>query len=55
MICSKMQGLVIKKTLARDPRKIADLRRQMREHVQGCEFCMKQYNRVVKWQRKPKK
>lgn len=55
MICGKMQGLVIKKTLARDPRKIADLRRQMREHVQGCDFCMKQYKNGVKWKHKHKK
>jgi len=54
MICGKMQSLVIKKTLARDSRKIADLRRQMREHVQGCDFCMKQYKNGVQYRKRKK-
>lgn len=48
MICGTAQGLMIKKTQARTPAKINYYRRRLREHVQGCKFCLRQYEKRTK-------
>ncbi len=46
MMCDKLQALDIKKKKTRDPKKIAQIRRAMREHVQKCALCQKRFKRI---------
>lgn len=45
MICGKAQDLMIKKARARTAAKINYYRRMLREHVAGCAFCQKEYDK----------
>lgn len=48
MICGIMQGLLIKKQRARTSKAQAEARRKLSAHVEKCDFCKREYAKIVR-------